>query len=94
MDAKGYERITQAVEGTGITDVLPRPQEGENVRFVTLEYTRDIVPADVLNALGAAGLAYRAPARTMDDNGYPNLHVIGMMTGSITFEDKTVTRNR
>lgn len=92
MDAKGYELITGALGEAVPATVTPQPVGTEHVRFVTVEFSQDTAPAIVLNALGSVGLAHRGVARTMSINHDPNLHVVGMMPGSITFEDTNTRR--
>jgi hypothetical protein len=92
MDVEGYETIKNALEGALPADIMPQPQEGEDVKFVTIEFSRDVPPATLLNALGAAGLAHRGPSRQMIVNHDPNLSVIGMSPGSVTFVDTNLGR--
>jgi hypothetical protein len=89
MDAKGFEAINTALNGHA--NVQPVPEEGQDVRYVTVETAPDIAPAHVLNALGNAGLMEPQPVYTGVIKASPpktlGLKVLGLAPGSITFED-------
>jgi hypothetical protein len=89
MDTKGFEAIHTVLGGRA--NIQPVPQEGQDVRYVTVETAPDIAPAHVLNALGNAGLMESQPVYGgIIKNDPPKtlgLKVLGLLPGSITFED-------
>jgi hypothetical protein len=88
MDAKGYEKIREALdEAAIINDVTPRPKADEEVQFVTIETDVTTQPALVLNALHKAQLLFREGERSSVRYHSPELNPIGINRGSLTFED-------
>lgn len=88
MDLKGFEAINAALAAADIdATVVPRPAEGQDVRFVTVETDESIQPSRVLNALAEkAMIACDGPQDAVYCDG-PELRSIGVQAGSITFDD-------
>ena len=90
MNPEGYNSINQALHEAGILAVVtPKPFEGEDLTYITVATDIAIQPANVLNAL--------LKERLMLDGGdqsarqgwrkRPELKIVGILPGSITFED-------
>lgn len=89
MDAEGFEAITQAFVSADVkATVTPKPAEGEDVRFITVETNENVQPAQVLNALGNAGLTHCDGLRDAAISYTPELSPLGVQPGSLTFEDR------
>lgn len=91
MDLKGFEIITKSLEQVEDAEVWPMPTEGQNVRFLSIEVPAYVRAEDILNFLDAASLVKRISSET-GINRNPNLHVLGIIPGSITFEDTNFRR--
>lgn len=90
MDKRGHEALNTALDSEFGATVLPEPAEDENVRYLTIKTSEQVVPAAVLNALGQASLM-----QVVNSNGYedavpqyrPSLKLLGITPGELTFED-------
>lgn len=95
MDLKGFEAINNALAAAEVdATVTPRPAEGQNVRFVTIETDANVQPAKVLNALA---LKWMVEYDGMQDAVYrdvPELRPVGVQPGSLTFEDRHADSGR
>lgn len=88
MDIKGFEAINQALASADVdATVTPRPNEDEDVRFVTIETDAAVQPARVLNVLRSANLMYYDGPKDAGMNYAPELSAVGIQPGSLTFED-------
>lgn len=95
MDSKGFEAINQALTAANIdATVTPQPQEGEDVRFVTIETNTEVQPALVLNGLRNARLMYYDGPQDAVMRYTPELSALGVQPGSLTFEDKNDANRR
>lgn len=88
MDSKGHNQIRSALDEIDVdVTIVPRPEQGQDVRYLTVETPGiSYPPATILNGLARAGLMEGGNTLTTLP-GYPLLHVIGLEDGSITFED-------
>jgi hypothetical protein len=95
MDLKGFEAINQALADANVTaTVTPKPDEGRDVQFVTVETDVTLQPSSVLNALGNAGLMYYDGPKDAVFTYTPELVPLGVQAGSMTFEDKNDANRR
>lgn len=93
MDKHGYERIVAALRdepGLGMANVAPIPEDGENVRYLTVETHADVPPALVLNALNEASLLRREGPRDLVRRNGPELECVSAVPEAVTLEDKAV----
>lgn len=101
MDLQGYRAISEALHEANIdATVAPKPQDGQNVEYVTVSTEENVAPADVLNALCKVGLMAKTPAQQaayderhlyrdavfVDTTG-PKLEPLFGQSGSTTFAD-------
>lgn len=58
MDRQGFEKIKKTFEGSSVrrVEIIPEPEEGEDVRFVSIRPFDRTRPAIILNILDQAGL--------------------------------------
>lgn len=98
MDRRGYEALTKALEDVEYGAVVsPDIGEDESVRYITVTSSEQVPPATILNALGKAGLMQEESLDGYEDavlNYNPSLKMLGVVPGSLTFEDThTLDRN-
>lgn len=96
MDLRGHNRIIEALDEAEIAaTVVPVPEEGENIEFVTIQTTDETLPpALVLNALGRAGLIQYEGAQDAGGRRGPSLNPITAQPGSTTLRDEGRTGRR
>ena len=59
MDLQGFEAIRTALDEADIAATVgPAPEGDENLPSVTVEVDRAVLPAEVVNTLGKAGLLH------------------------------------
>ncbi len=88
MDAKGFAEISKVMQDIELdAEITPQVLEGEDVRYVTIETNPNIQPSLVLNALLAARLMEATGTQEAVINYGPELRVLGVSPGSLTFED-------
>ncbi len=68
MTPAGHQNIIEALQVANVlAEVTPAPQESQDLEFVTIRTNQDPTVADVMNALGEAGLL----ALEIDDGRMP-----------------------
>ena len=89
MDQFGFEKINETLKKSpvGEVEIVPEPEEGENVRFVTIRPLDRTRPAEILNVLDEAGLMHSEGPRDLRINSYPVLKPLGIDAFGITLED-------
>lgn len=90
MDKRGHEALNAALADVefGAT-ILPAPAEDENIRYLTIKISEQVVPAEILNALGKASLIETSSNDYEDavPQYQPSLKLLGITPGELTFED-------
>ena len=92
MDTKGFEAL-QLVLAQSHANIVPRPKEGESIRFLSVVVrdssfvAREILPHLVLNMLDSGGFIENPGEAPLPRDDMPVLRVLGITKHFITFED-------
>lgn len=91
MDRKGFETLKQTFDESeiGKVEITPEPEDGEDVKHVTIRPYDRTRTAPILNVLDKAGLLYDdSKERAAADTGKPSLKYLNTDAFAVTLEDK------